>query len=38
LFDEKKKVKLTDFDWAGPFDMKIRDASLPAGHPDSVQV
>jgi serine/threonine protein kinase len=31
LFDEKNKVTLIDFDWAGPFDMKIRDASLPAG-------
>ena len=31
LFDEKYKVKLIDFDWAGPFDMKLRDTSLPAG-------
>lgn len=31
LFDEKKKIKLIDFDWAGPFDMKICDTSLPAG-------
>lgn len=26
LFDEKNKVNLIDFDWAGPFDTKIRDA------------
>jgi serine/threonine protein kinase len=30
LFDENNKVNLIDFDWAGPFDMKFRDVSLPA--------
>jgi serine/threonine protein kinase len=29
LFDEDKKLKLIDFDWAGPFDMTITDAGLP---------
>lgn len=29
LIDEDKKLKLIDFDWAGPFDMTITDAGLP---------
>ncbi|KAF8965900.1 hypothetical protein BDZ97DRAFT_1729574 [Flammula alnicola] len=29
LFDRENKVKLIDFDWAGRYDMNIRDNSLP---------
>jgi serine/threonine protein kinase len=29
LLDGDKKLKLIDFDWAGPFDMTITDAGLP---------
>lgn len=31
LFEERGQVKLIDFDWAGRYDMKIKDSWLPSG-------